>query len=450
MDNFKKIIIFTVPFAGHTNPILAFCKELQANKNVKLIVYSQSQFKGLIEGVGAEYRTYNFEIKIETKENKNFEINMMKDIFDHTFLADKMIKHLYQEVLNERPHLIIYDNYAYFIKIPLKYILKEFKKQNIKAPKFISYDTTFHFTTDYPNSYELSLLNMYSKQDFFTSMFYILILFLKRLILIFKYGFDLSFLSDFFSSHILPVDNELNLVFTFSQLQPRSHLLKPNVKFIGSSFDTVMHFQGDSTEENKLVEHILNDFHENKTHENVKKQKHLIYASLGTVFIREKEIYFKLIQGFKEFINENKHLDVKIIFSIGQYVYDSLKNVEIPNEILIVKFAPQIEILKRASLCITHSGMNTTSEAVHYGVPMICLPNAADQPWVAYRISDELGLGIRLHTPTVSPNQIKDAITKVINDTSFRKRALVYQNLSNSLNGSKNFAEEVINILKNE
>ena len=109
--------------------------------------------------------------------------------------------------------------------------------------------------------------------------------------------------------------------------------------------------------------------------------------------------------------------------SAGQYGFELLKDIQLPKEILIVKSTPQIEILKRSSLFITHSGMNSTSEAVHFGVPMICLPNQVDQPVVVYRISDELGLGIRLFTPSFSPNQLKDAINKVLNDTSFRKRA---------------------------
>ena len=39
----------------------------------------------------------------------------------------------------------------------------------------------------------------------------------------------------------------------------------------------------------------------------------------------------------------------------------------LPDNIILVKTAPQTEILKRASLFINHSGMNSASEAIHYG-----------------------------------------------------------------------------------
>jgi UDP:flavonoid glycosyltransferase YjiC (YdhE family) len=54
---------------------------------------------------------------------------------------------------------------------------------------------------------------------------------------------------------------------------------------------------------------------------------------------------------------------------------------------LLLPFAPQVDILKRASLFITHAGMNSVSESIQYGVPLICVPQYGDQPLVAYRVS---------------------------------------------------------------
>ena len=81
---------------------------------------------------------------------------------------------------------------------------------------------------------------------------------------------------------------------------------------------------------------------------------------------------------------------------------------------------------------------------------MVCLPITADQPLVAYRVADELGLGIRLNTKLFSPLELKNAIEKVLSDKTFGKRAEMYQKLSRNYNGSKNFVEIVISSLKND
>jgi zeaxanthin glucosyltransferase len=46
----------------------------------------------------------------------------------------------------------------------------------------------------------------------------------------------------------------------------------------------------------------------------------------------------------------------------------------IPASAIVVSKAPQIELLKRAELCITHAGINTTLESLALGVPMVAIP----------------------------------------------------------------------------
>src|SRR6202023_2067331 len=54
---------------------------------------------------------------------------------------------------------------------------------------------------------------------------------------------------------------------------------------------------------------------------------------------------------------------------------------------LVVKYAPQLEIVKRAALVITHAGLNTTLESLAEGVPLVCIPLGNDQPGVAARVA---------------------------------------------------------------
>jgi UDP:flavonoid glycosyltransferase YjiC (YdhE family) len=111
--------------------------------------------------------------------------------------------------------------------------------------------------------------------------------------------------------------------------------------------------------------------------------------------------------------------------------------------------SPQIEILKRASLFLTHNGMNSTSESIHYGVPMICLPQGkmSDQPLVAERIADELGCGIRLDSENLKPNELVSAIRKVLDDKSYLERTLRLAHISQKTNGALNGANYIIELI---
>jgi MGT family glycosyltransferase len=70
---------------------------------------------------------------------------------------------------------------------------------------------------------------------------------------------------------------------------------------------------------------------------------------------------------------------------------------DIPANCLVQQFVPQLEILQRASLFITHGGMNSVNEAHSYNVPLVIVPQTADQHLIAKRV-EKLGAGKQLFT----------------------------------------------------
>jgi zeaxanthin glucosyltransferase len=71
---------------------------------------------------------------------------------------------------------------------------------------------------------------------------------------------------------------------------------------------------------------------------------------------------------------------IQVVLSAGDNVtLDDLR--PIPSNTLVVRSAPQIDLLKRAVLCITHAGLNTTLEALAQGVPMVAIPIGYDRVW---------------------------------------------------------------------
>ncbi len=105
----------------------------------------------------------------------------------------------------------------------------------------------------------------------------------------------------------------------------------------------------------------------------------LIYASLGTVQNRLQYVFRDIAQACEG-------LDVQFVMSLGGSLEPEALP-KLPGEPLVVKYVPQLELLKKTTFMITHAGMNTTLECLTNGVPMVAIPIANDQPGIAARIA---------------------------------------------------------------
>ena len=85
------------------------------------------------------------------------------------------------------------------------------------------------------------------------------------------------------------------------------------------------------------------------------------------------------------------------------------------------QFLPQINIIPQVDLVITHGGNNTTTEAMHYGKPMILLPLFWDQYDNAQRMH-ELGFGVRLATYAFTDEEMHKALESLLNDEALAKK----------------------------
>ena len=74
---------------------------------------------------------------------------------------------------------------------------------------------------------------------------------------------------------------------------------------------------------------------------------------------------------------------------------------------------PQTKVIPQVDLVITHGGNNTTTEALHFGKPMVLLPLFWDQYDNAQRMH-ELGFGIRLATYEFTPEQLEAAVETLL------------------------------------
>ncbi|RST12300.1 glycosyl transferase [Streptomyces sp. WAC05374] len=95
--------------------------------------------------------------------------------------------------------------------------------------------------------------------------------------------------------------------------------------------------------------------------------------------------------------------------------------IELPPNMWGAEFLPQASVLPLVDLVITHGGNNTTTEALHFGKPMIVLPLFWDQYDNAQRMR-ELGFGVRLDTYRFTDEELTGALELLLGDTSLRER----------------------------
>jgi zeaxanthin glucosyltransferase len=141
----------------------------------------------------------------------------------------------------------------------------------------------------------------------------------------------------------------------------------------------------------------------------------LIYASMGTILNGQVEVFRTLAAGVA------KHKGVQLVLSIG----DQLEPEQIgpvPSNAIIVKRAPQLELLKLASVCITHAGLNTVLESLAQGVPQVAIPVTFDQPGIAARIAyHKTGVVTSLDQLTVA--HLATLLGEVLSDATYRDNA---------------------------
>ena len=139
----------------------------------------------------------------------------------------------------------------------------------------------------------------------------------------------------------------------------------------------------------------------------------LIYASMGTLVNGLDHVYATILEALSGFP------EMQAVLSVGRNVSDL---GPIPANTIVVSTAPQIELLKRAALCITHAGLNTTLEALAQGVPLVAIPIGYDQPGVAARIAYH-GVGEFVEIGNLTATRLSELIARVTTKPNYRDKA---------------------------
>lgn len=146
-----------------------------------------------------------------------------------------------------------------------------------------------------------------------------------------------------------------------------------------------------------------------------------IYISLGTFFN-------KRIRLFRKIINALIDGHFQLIVNAGS-AFDKLHSQDLPENVLLFKNIPQLEVLPRVDVVISHGGNNTVNETLSAGKPLLVIPVGGEQGDNAARV-EYLQVGLRADRKKSTPREIRLKVRRLIEEPAFRLRA---EELSNAL-----------------
>ena len=139
-----------------------------------------------------------------------------------------------------------------------------------------------------------------------------------------------------------------------------------------------------------------------------------VLASLGTLNAERGERFFAALSEALGDDSDSPRMQVICVAppELGPF----------PKNFIVRSRVPQLELLSKVDAVICHGGHNTTTEALSNGLPLIVCPIKDDQPVVAQQVADS-GAGLRLSFTRPRAAQLKEAVLRLLNESSFREAA---------------------------
>lgn len=204
----------------------------------------------------------------------------------------------------------------------------------------------------------------------------------------------------------------LNLVFTSSAFQPGAEAFDSSYRFVGASVGS------------RLTDPEFDA---------IPLEAPVLYASLGTVFDAGPAL-------LRTFATALAPLGGTVVVSTGQEEPADLG--PLPANVLARRSVPQLQVLDRVALFVTHGGMNSVNEAMRAGVPTLVVPQGADQPLVARRVV-EVGAGLALRTVDATAETVHASARSLLEDPRFREAAAAQRAAQLQAGGASRAADEL-------
>ncbi len=390
----SRVLFMNGPAEGHINPTLGVVTEL-IRQGEEVVYFTTEQFRQRIEETGAIVRTYDASAFMNAflAGNRNHILDIVTGLLR---TSDVIVPRVIEQTKETRFDYIIHDSMFGCGRLLAKML-------NLPAvtscTSFAHTKQSFDFILESVSRQFPASINTQVKSEFEQMLATVNA----------KYGVNLDSAYEVFCNPA-----PLSIVYTTRKFQPNGESFDDTYKFVGPSISA-------RGSQDKLDLDLEN--------------KQVIYISLGTV-IRDVIDFYKLC--FEALGNT----DYTVVASVGRHTHISdLGNI--PRNFIVRNYVPQTEVLQHTQVFITHGGMNSTSEGLFYGVPLIVIPHDKDQPMIARRVA-ELGAGIQLQRDNLSAKELRQAVDEVVKNQDFRK---VVSEMSKSFQEAGGYQQAVAEIL---
>lgn len=163
-----------------------------------------------------------------------------------------------------------------------------------------------------------------------------------------------------------------------------------------------------------------------------------ILITIGTTFdhSQKQQFFKKVIDAF-----ENEKIGVVVVSDPELFEH-------IPDNFIVAKQIPQLTLIPHMDAVVCHGGHNTVCETLSYAKPLVVLPIAYDQSYVAGTVVDN-GAGIRLNFNRFRSQHLRDAVYNVLRDEKYTENAKAIQKSFDESGGVIRAVELLENILIN-
>ncbi|MFF1287399.1 macrolide family glycosyltransferase [Bacillus thuringiensis] len=393
------VLVINFPGEGHINPTLAIVSEL-IQRGETVVSYCIEDYRKKVEATGAEFRVFeNFLSQINIMERVNEGGSPLTMLSHMIEASERIVTQIVEETKEEKYDYLIYDNH-----FPVGRIIA-----NILQLPSVSSCTTFA-VNQYINFHDGQELRQVDEMN---PLYQSCLAGMERWNK--QYGMKCNSMYD-----IMNHPGDITIVYTSKEYQPRSDVFDESYKFVGPSIATRKEVGSFPTED-------------------LKNEK-VIFISMGTVFNEQPALYEKCFEAFKD-------VDATVVLVVGKKINIS-QFENIPKNFKLYNYVPQLEVLQHADVFVTHGGMNSSSEALYYGVPLVVIPVTGDQPFVAKRLT-EVGAGVRLNRNELTSELLRETVKKVMDDVTFKENSRKVGESLRNAGGYQRAVEEILELKMN-